>query len=85
MRGLLRLWPAAALLVGAAALWLGARAAAWRVAGPPGFDVVTRDRAGVEVAHARAGRLLTPEVAPTPPPGGSLVAGAPCRGRRAGE
>lgn len=71
-----RLAPAAVAVVAVVAVWLGVRALAWRVPGPAGFDVVVTDRAGHEVAHARAAELLTPEVAPTPPPGGTLTARA---------
>ena len=37
-----------------------------------GFDVVISDAAGGTLAHARADELITPEVAPTPPLGGTL-------------
>lgn len=67
-----------------AAVWAGVRAAVERVPGPPGFDVVTRDGAGHELAHVRVPTLLTPEVAPTPPPGGSLTARATFLARRDG-
>ena len=69
-------WPATAALACAGVIWLAAQALAWRVPGPPGFDVTTRDAAGAVVAHVRADKLLSPEVAPTAPPQGSLVARA---------
>ncbi|HEX4460119.1 MAG TPA: hypothetical protein VIA18_19205, partial [Polyangia bacterium] len=71
-----RLGPATAALVCCGVVWFGARALVWRVAGPVGFDVTTTNAAGAVVAHARASRLITPEVAPTPPKGGTLVARA---------
>lgn len=69
-------WPATAVLAGAIVIWCATSALVWRLPGPAGFDVVTTDAAGVRVAHARADQLLTPEVAPTPPPRGALVARA---------
>jgi hypothetical protein len=76
LRGVQRLWPAVVALVAVAALWLCANKIAWFIPGPPGFDVVVTDRAGVAVAHARATDLITPEVAPSPPVGGTLTARA---------
>ena len=71
-----RLAPAAAAIASVIAMWATVAALAWRVPGPPGFDVVTTDARGAVVAHARAAMLLTPEVAPTPPLGGSIDASA---------
>ena len=84
MRGALRLGPAATAIVAVMALWLGVRAAARRVVGPPGFEVTITDRAGQVLEHARASELLTPEVAPTPPVGGTLTARAVFIARRDG-
>jgi hypothetical protein len=66
--------PAVAALLLVVIAWDGLAALAARIPGPPGFDVLTKERDGGIVAHVTAPTLLTPEVAPTPPPGGSLVA-----------
>ncbi|HEX8952953.1 MAG TPA: hypothetical protein VF945_13950 [Polyangia bacterium] len=76
MAKLPRWWPATVALAGALALWLAAGALSWRVPGPPGFDVTTSDASGAVVAHTRAEKLLSPEVAPTAPLHGALVARA---------
>ncbi|HEY2747274.1 MAG TPA: 6-pyruvoyl-tetrahydropterin synthase-related protein [Polyangia bacterium] len=69
-------WPAVAVLIGAATIWFGTERLVWSIAGPVGFDVTTTDRNGAVVEHRRAEKLLTPEVAPTPPRGGTLIARA---------
>jgi hypothetical protein len=79
-----RLVPAAAALVAVVALFLSLRQLALRVIGPPGFDVVVTARDGKELARARVPQLITPEVAPTPPPGASLVARATYIARKDG-
>ena len=79
-----RWWPATAALGVALAVGCAAEALAWRVPGPPGFDVTVTDARGAVVAHARAEKLLTPEIAPTPPPHGALVARATFLAARAG-
>ena len=68
--------PAATALVACVLVWFGASALFWRIAGPVGFAVTTKDGAGTVVAEARASQLLTPEIAPTPPLRGTLVARA---------
>ena len=79
------LWPAAATLLVLIAIWAATNALVWRIPGPPGFDVVVRDAAGATIAHARAAELLTPEVAPTPPLGATLVARATFLTERDGD
>jgi hypothetical protein len=79
-----RLGPAATAILAVAALWLTTRAVAERIVGPPGFDVVISARDGREVSRARVPQLLTPEVAPTPPVGGTLTARATFLARRDG-
>src|SRR5512143_1452730 len=69
-------WPAMAALGAALVVWLVVEALAWRVPGPPGFDVTITDAHGAVVTRARAAKLLTPEIAPTPPPHGGLIARA---------
>jgi hypothetical protein len=69
-----RLGPAATALVAALALFLSLRQLVVRMIGPPGFDVVVSARGGTELSRTRVSELITPEVAPTPPPGGALVA-----------
>src|SRR5579863_3384699 len=78
-----RLAPALLALLGAAIVWLGARALAQHIPGPPGFDVTIRARDG-QITHVIAPILLTPEIAPTPPPGASLTAKATYLAREAG-
>ncbi len=78
------LMPAAAAVVGAVLVWCAAHTLAVRAAGPPGFDVVITDRSGATIAHRRSAQLLTPERAPTPPLGGTLVARATFLAPRAG-
>ncbi|HXU72425.1 MAG TPA: hypothetical protein VN947_24050 [Polyangia bacterium] len=80
-----RLVPAATAILAVLALFYSLRAAGWRLLGPPGFDVVVTARDGHEVARARVPELLTPEVAPTPPPGGTLVAKATYLARSDGK
>ncbi|MCU1278167.1 MAG: rane protein of unknown function [bacterium] len=79
-----RLAPAATAIVALLALWLSVRAVAVRLLGPPGFDVVIAGRDGRPISGARVPQLITPEVAPTPPPGGALVARATFLARRDG-
>lgn len=79
-----RWWPATAALAGALVVWLAVEALAWRVPGPPGFDVTISDAGGALLTRARAEKLLTPEIAPTPPPHARLVARATFLAARSG-
>jgi hypothetical protein len=76
--------PVVAAVAAAVVVWLAARALAQHIPGPPGFDVTISDGSGTILTHARAPILLTPEVAPTPPPGAKLVARATYLAREAG-
>ncbi|MGZ3407669.1 MAG: hypothetical protein ACXVAN_14565, partial [Polyangia bacterium] len=79
-----RLAPAATAILAVLALWSSVRAVAIRLYGPPGFDVTVVARDGRPGAHERVPELITPEVAPTPPPGGALTARATYFARRDG-
>ncbi|MGZ3438816.1 MAG: hypothetical protein ACXVDD_04850 [Polyangia bacterium] len=79
-----RLAPAATAILAVLALWSSVRAVAIRLYGPPGFDVTVTARDGRPVAHERVPELITPEVSPTPPPGGTLTARATYLARRDG-
>jgi hypothetical protein len=79
-----KLAPALAAVAAVACVWLALRALAHQLPGPPGFDVEIVRGTNI-LTRARADELMTPEVAPTPPPGATLTARATYLAREAGR
>jgi hypothetical protein len=80
-----RLAPAAALVAAVTCVWLGTRALTRQFLGPRGFEVTLLDATGATLGHAVVPVLLTPEEAPRPPVGGTLVARATFLARESGK
>jgi hypothetical protein len=74
-----------AFVAAVALFWVGARGLARHLLGTPGFEVVTFDRAGAQLAVRHTDLLFTPENLPGPPVAGSLRARASFAARTAGE